>query len=31
MVSLSFFFFLIWFNRIVGEVCKGMIVGEDRS
>lgn len=26
-----FFFFLVWFNRIVGGVCKGMIVGEDRS
>lgn len=31
MVSLSFFFFLVWFNRTVGGVCKGMIVGEDRS
>lgn len=30
MVSLSFFF-LVWFNRIVGGICKGMIVGEDRS
>lgn len=31
MVSLSSFFFLVWSNGIVGGICKGMIVGEDRS